>query len=177
MTSPRRQSTTTTSTPGPRPVSTARMPNANASDLSYAGPVAPTPSSPPTAPPTEAPRLVATGPRPQSTVRQTDAEFRPTSGTAPGHVSLSSTEALGQDGAMPAVFHMKMKCEAPGCKQVFVWAKLRHHCRNCGKSVCKAHSEHVALCPAYPHESPKRVCDECYTALTGNSPSGPSSAV
>lgn len=65
---------------------------------------------------------------------------------------------------LPAMFHKKLFCEV--CRSVFVAASNpRHHCRNCGKSICSRHAENTACCPAFPGESPKRVCEECYEIL------------
>lgn len=67
-----------------------------------------------------------------------------------------------------AVFHKRMFCEVPGCRVAFAMARQRHHCRNCGLSICEAHSQHYANCPAFSGESAKRVCDACYTTLTAD---------
>lgn len=65
---------------------------------------------------------------------------------------------------LPAPFNKKRYCEV--CRTIFVAGKNpRHHCRNCGKSVCSAHGCMTAACPAFPGETAKRVCDNCYGIL------------
>lgn len=56
------------------------------------------------------------------------------------------------------------------CGAVFTWAfgsTPRHHCRQCGNSVCHEHSQNTLLLPHFGDEyaGPERVCDTCYTTV------------
>lgn len=42
----------------------------------------------------------------------------------------------------------------------------QHHCRKCGKATCDNCSAKRSTLPLLGHESPVRVCDECYSVLT-----------
>jgi len=61
---------------------------------------------------------------------------------------------------------MDKKCNV--CHLKFTYFKSRHHCRNCGLSVCSTHSskrlplQHIGL------DSPQRVCIMCYDELREN---------
>ena len=69
---------------------------------------------------------------------------------------LISELSPSSSGGVP----QEMFCEIPGCRVAFAFAfafaRQRHHCRNCGKSVCAAHREKSAMCPAFPGEAAKR---------------------
>jgi len=56
------------------------------------------------------------------------------------------------------------------CGAAFTWAlgkTPRHHCRQCGESVCHEHSRNSLLLPHFGDEyaGPERVCDTCYVSL------------
>ena len=40
----------------------------------------------------------------------------------------------------------------------------RHHCRNCGDSVCGVHSLHYITLQHLSYSNPVRVCNTCYKA-------------
>ncbi len=60
-------------------------------------------------------------------------------------------------------------CEIPACEQVFGTRVRKHHCRKCGKCVCKCCSDYklVLLHPTENEQSKQvsndRVCFTCYT--------------
>jgi hypothetical protein len=63
------------------------------------------------------------------------------------------------------------RCEMPGCTQTFGKRVRRHHCRKCGKCVCKECSGYKLLL-RHPTEkatnkqvSHDRVCGSCYIAF------------
>lgn len=56
------------------------------------------------------------------------------------------------------------------CGEAFTWglgSNPRHHCRQCGRSVCATHSAHTAVLAHFgdAFTGPQRVCNNCYTAL------------
>lgn len=60
------------------------------------------------------------------------------------------------------------RCEMPGCAQVFGKRVRRHHCRKCGKCVCKDCSDYKLML-RHPTEKARskqvshdRVCGACY---------------
>ncbi|TYZ69401.1 hypothetical protein PybrP1_007738 [[Pythium] brassicae (nom. inval.)] len=58
------------------------------------------------------------------------------------------------------------------CHASFSVFKHRHHCRNCGKSICSQHSADRKLAMAAKgFKAPQRVCVTCYAALTTRTPS------
>jgi hypothetical protein len=67
---------------------------------------------------------------------------------------------------LPPRWKLDKKCKI--CFLKFSYFKSRHHCRNCGESVCNTHSnrrlplQHIGL------ESPQRVCILCYDELRKN---------
>lgn len=65
------------------------------------------------------------------------------------------------------------------CNRPFIWnlrgmynlAQIgvrRHHCRNCGKSICHSCSSKELILPSYGYEIPVRICDNCYTKKTAD---------
>lgn len=77
--------------------------------------------------------------------------------------SVATLASLATNGSETAIFHHKPYCEV--CGERFLRVGVRHHCRNCGKTVCGQHSTHRATIPAFPQENAKRVCDECFAVL------------
>lgn len=48
------------------------------------------------------------------------------------------------------------------CAMSFSIVRRRHHCRNCGQSVCGPHSTHRVALLAYGLMDPQRICDKCF---------------
>ncbi|KAF4318204.1 hypothetical protein BBO99_00007362 [Phytophthora kernoviae] len=48
------------------------------------------------------------------------------------------------------------------CATSFSMMKRRHHCRNCGQSVCSQHSTNRVSLPKFALSEPQRVCDQCF---------------
>nr|CCA18679.1 conserved hypothetical protein [Albugo laibachii Nc14] len=69
-------------------------------------------------------------------------------------------------GQLPPCWKLEKRCKI--CLLKFSYFKSRHHCRNCGESVCNTHSnrriplQHIGLL------SPQRVCILCYDNLRIN---------
>jgi hypothetical protein len=55
------------------------------------------------------------------------------------------------------------QCSA--CRRVFGPTRLRHHCRNCGRSFCHSHSAWEHSLPHLGYEIPERVCEICKRRL------------
>ncbi|GKY98468.1 hypothetical protein MPSEU_000804100 [Mayamaea pseudoterrestris] len=53
------------------------------------------------------------------------------------------------------------------CRQLFGPARLRHHCRLCGRSYCQPHCAYTHSLPQFGHDPsvPERVCDSCKSLL------------
>ena len=51
------------------------------------------------------------------------------------------------------------------CTMAFTTLKRRHHCRACGKIVCKNCSGYKAMLE-YDHDKPNRVCSNCFKITT-----------
>eukprot|EP00746_Dinoflagellata_sp_MGD_P128474 gnl/MRDRNA2_/MRDRNA2_62841_c0_seq1.p1 gnl/MRDRNA2_/MRDRNA2_62841_c0~~gnl/MRDRNA2_/MRDRNA2_62841_c0_seq1.p1 ORF type:complete len:860 (+),score=114.16 gnl/MRDRNA2_/MRDRNA2_62841_c0_seq1:81-2660(+) len=43
----------------------------------------------------------------------------------------------------------------------FTACKRRHHCRNCGRSVCRQHSQGSQDLPQFNYQKPQRICELC----------------
>lgn len=53
------------------------------------------------------------------------------------------------------------------CRASFGMFKLRHHCRNCGKSICSQHSADKKITMASKgFTTPQRVCVTCFAMIT-----------
>ncbi|EQC35772.1 hypothetical protein SDRG_06531 [Saprolegnia diclina VS20] len=63
----------------------------------------------------------------------------------------------------PPEWHLHTACSV--CHAAFSMFKHRHHCRNCGKSICRNHSADKKV-PTKGFQSPQRVCIACYGSLT-----------
>jgi serine/threonine protein kinase len=48
------------------------------------------------------------------------------------------------------------------CNSSFGVVRWKHHCRNCGESVCSKCSSKRIILPQYQYHTPVRVCDLCY---------------
>ncbi|KDO25446.1 hypothetical protein SPRG_09389 [Saprolegnia parasitica CBS 223.65] len=64
---------------------------------------------------------------------------------------------------LPPRWQEDVKCGL--CLAAFTPARRRHHCRNCGLSVCAAHSQQKASLAMIPAASPQRLCDVCASTL------------
>ena len=115
--------------------------------------------------PKPAPGTVDSLGRPLSAIEQ-GIISAPTTGAAAAPEKVELPVAIGkswwtQDGTTP-------KCEFPGCTQVFGGRVRRHHCRKCGKCVCKDCSTYKLLLQ-HPEEKSRnkqvsydRVCGGCW---------------
>ncbi|KAA3670845.1 hepatocyte growth factor-regulated tyrosine kinase substrate, partial [Paragonimus westermani] len=52
------------------------------------------------------------------------------------------------------------------CKVPFTTFRRRHHCRNCGNSICAECSSEKLVLPKFGIEKEVRVCDHCFEQLT-----------
>lgn len=60
----------------------------------------------------------------------------------------------------------KLDDECAICRVTFNMFKHRHHCRNCGKSICRQHSaDKKILMEAKGFTTPQRVCVTCYAMI------------
>jgi len=55
--------------------------------------------------------------------------------------------------------------ECAGCGEAFSWARGRHHCRNCGSSLCGSCTAMWERLPHYGYYTPQRVCQGCVEEL------------
>ncbi|EQC34383.1 hypothetical protein SDRG_08153 [Saprolegnia diclina VS20] len=74
----------------------------------------------------------------------------------------STTTTVHRCRSLPPRWLEDVKCGL--CFAAFTPARRRHHCRNCGLSVCATHSQHKA-CLATPATAPQRLCDVCASTL------------
>lgn len=94
------------------------------------------------------------------------------------HIEKASGAIGGGHGVMPAQAAANQqeapnwKCDAScySCGARFTWAfgsTPRHHCRQCGNSVCHRHSQNVLPLPHFgdEYDGPERVCDNCFRDL------------
>ena len=54
-----------------------------------------------------------------------------------------------------------------GCNTQFWFGRRKHHCRSCGRLFCSECSERTVPLPAEQLYTPVRVCDNCYSTITG----------
>ena len=66
--------------------------------------------------------------------------------------------------ASPPPFENKNNCYR--CNTTFGVLTRKHHCRNCGKTVCGNCSPKSAPLPQFAISESVRVCDPCYSAVT-----------
>eukprot|EP00211_Chloroparvula_japonica_P005639 CAMPEP_0119140840 /NCGR_PEP_ID=MMETSP1310-20130426/29918_1 /TAXON_ID=464262 /ORGANISM="Genus nov. species nov., Strain RCC2339" /LENGTH=367 /DNA_ID=CAMNT_0007132231 /DNA_START=77 /DNA_END=1180 /DNA_ORIENTATION=- len=54
------------------------------------------------------------------------------------------------------------------CSTNFSLTNRRHHCRGCGKLLCKKCCSRFLLLPReiYPHDDPQRLCTDCYKKIS-----------
>ncbi|OWZ00070.1 hypothetical protein PHMEG_00028822, partial [Phytophthora megakarya] len=62
--------------------------------------------------------------------------------------------------AFPPRWKQSRMCHVCACG--FSLVKRRHHCRNCGQSVCSQHSTNRVSLPKFALTEPQRVCDQCF---------------
>lgn len=55
-------------------------------------------------------------------------------------------------------------CTFQGCGYVFTLTD-RHHCRQCGRSVCERHGARKFMCAHLGYKDPQRLCDNCYVPV------------
>ena len=117
--------------------------------------------------PGEVPRLAEAEAAPSALVETADADF---AGWAARH---DDDEEAGYHLATlaavaPAAWQLSTACAA--CRAPFGPALHRHHCRLCGRSVCRRHGGRFRPLPslaAHLGAAAQRVCDECDDALDG----------
>ncbi|TMW62943.1 hypothetical protein Poli38472_005561 [Pythium oligandrum] len=64
---------------------------------------------------------------------------------------------------LPPRWKLDKKCNI--CQLKFSYFKSRHHCRNCGLSVCSTHSNRRLPLYHFGLDTPQRVCIMCYDDL------------
>ncbi|KAL8007675.1 putative FYVE zinc finger, Zinc finger, FYVE/PHD-type, Zinc finger, RING/FYVE/PHD-type [Plasmopara halstedii] len=62
--------------------------------------------------------------------------------------------------AFPPRWKQSSMCHVCAC--AFSLVKRRHHCRNCGQSVCSQHSTNRVALPKFALSEAQRVCDQCF---------------
>jgi hypothetical protein len=109
--------------------------------------------------------------------------------------TASDSHLLHQTQSMPVRWEskhgavIKGTCFPPRWKQTrschvcsgrFSLTHRRHHCRNCGFSVCGQHSTNRVPLPRFGLGEPQRVCDKCFLAgrhVLGMAPLGSNGSV
>ncbi|KAJ0408604.1 hypothetical protein P43SY_008951 [Pythium insidiosum] len=72
------------------------------------------------------------------------------------------TKAATVKSSFPPRWKQARSCYV--CTLPFSMMKRRHHCRNCGHSVCSQHSTNRVALPKFNLIDPQRVCDQCFLA-------------
>jgi hypothetical protein len=80
-------------------------------------------------------------------------------------ISLSSSATSANDTPQVQQPPSANKNECFVCNATFGVFLRRHHCRNCGHSVCAKHSERQIALLHFNQSVPQRVCEECYQAV------------
>ncbi|GAQ86281.1 hypothetical protein KFL_002800110 [Klebsormidium nitens] len=62
--------------------------------------------------------------------------------------------------AEPPPFQQAANCAICNC--TFGTFRRKHHCRECGRTVCAEHGSKSKAVPQFNLNTPVRVCDECY---------------
>jgi hypothetical protein len=101
------------------------------------------------------------GPPDMSMVSGYQANEGPKSSTANANMS-SRSMGMGprSKAAFPPRWKQSRMCHVCACG--FNLVKRRHHCRNCGQSVCSQHSTNRVSLPKFALSEPQRVCDQCF---------------
>jgi hypothetical protein len=69
-------------------------------------------------------------------------------------------------GALESPPEWRLDAECAICRATFNMFKHRHHCRNCGQSICRQHSaDKKVSMAAKGFATPQRVCISCYALL------------
>lgn len=68
---------------------------------------------------------------------------------------------------LPPRWRLDKRCNI--CQLKFSYFRARHHCRNCGESVCSTHSNARAPLPHLGLAAPQRVCILCFDELLATS--------
>eukprot|EP00158_Paraphelidium_tribonemae_P009998 Partr_v1_DN29026_c1_g3_i3_m58722 putative Zinc finger, FYVE domain containing len=63
------------------------------------------------------------------------------------------------------------------CRTLFTLTNRKHHCRNCGKTYCNQCSRNNIQLPRLGINKEVRVCDGCYSSVTGKTAAAPDSPV
>ncbi|KAL7691641.1 putative FYVE zinc finger, Zinc finger, FYVE/PHD-type, Zinc finger, RING/FYVE/PHD-type [Plasmopara halstedii] len=78
-----------------------------------------------------------------------------------GNLSVTSRGAGPRSQtAFPPRWKQSSMCHVCAC--AFSLVKRRHHCRNCGQSVCSQHSTNRVALPKFALSEAQRVCDQCF---------------
>ncbi|CAH0488211.1 unnamed protein product [Peronospora farinosa] len=80
-----------------------------------------------------------------------------------GNVNMTSRSLCAgprSKTAFPPRWKQSRMCHVCACG--FTLVKRRHHCRNCGHSVCYQHSTNRVSLPKFALSEPQRVCDQCF---------------
>uniref|UniRef100_A0A0N5AD61 Pleckstrin homology domain-containing family F member 2 n=1 Tax=Syphacia muris TaxID=451379 RepID=A0A0N5AD61_9BILA len=92
------------------------------------------------------------------------------------HIERCVNDILTKGGKKPATEHAAVWTpdnDASVCmhcqKTEFTIIQRRHHCRACGNVVCAACSTHTYRVPGVS-KRPVRVCDSCFSKLSGGGP-------
>ncbi|OQR81419.1 hypothetical protein THRCLA_11753 [Thraustotheca clavata] len=72
---------------------------------------------------------------------------------------LTKVDDTKKEGRTPPKNSTAMECHI--CKISLGIRRIKHHCRNCGNSVCNAHSRNQLPLPKYGILRAVRVCDKC----------------
>ncbi|DAZ93389.1 TPA: hypothetical protein N0F65_012446, partial [Lagenidium giganteum] len=83
-----------------------------------------------------------------------------------GSVNALRATNPGLSTPLPPRWKLDKKCRI--CLLKFSYFKSRHHCRNCGESVCNTHSSRRLPLKHFGLEAPQRVCILCYDELREN---------
>merc|ERR550532_3748581 len=80
-----------------------------------------------------------------------------------------SWEAVEEGETRPTLWvpdHAASQCM--GCHTQFWFGRRKHHCRSCGRLFCSECSDNTVPLPAEQLYTPVRVCDGCYTTMSGD---------
>ncbi|EGZ19735.1 hypothetical protein PHYSODRAFT_359801 [Phytophthora sojae] len=103
------------------------------------------------------------GPPDMSLMSNFKAQQEDVKATRTNNVNMSSRSLGGgtrSKTAFPPRWKQSRMCHVCACG--FTLVKRRHHCRNCGQSVCNQHSTNRVSLPKFALSEPQRVCDQCF---------------
>lgn len=81
----------------------------------------------------------------------------------PQRQPLRTARSMSLGKELPPRWQQEKRCNI--CKTKFGYLKSRHHCRNCGMSVCGAHSKKKMNLSRFGLNTPQRVCLICYDEI------------